>query len=187
MSDALTKLYNFVRQAPSIRKFSASILQTNVDDWQSLARAFDRSFGFSGVTKATRQCRGGDVELVCSAPLKLVHAAVLRQLPKLMSRFNVGPYTLRSDILISIKPKYAEQILSGSKLVEIRMSFPKNGSVPEQFCIHLVLRKHSLGKLPSVRSRQVIRRMSGQKFPCKLAVLRRSLNRTSVPQRKLQR
>lgn len=90
--------------------------------WSTKSKFFE-SFGFSGVEKATRQYRRGDAELVCSAPLKLVHAAVLKKLPKLMSRFNVGPYTLRNDILISIKPKFAERILLGTKLVEIRKKF----------------------------------------------------------------
>ena len=90
--------------------------------WCAKAKFFE-SFGFSCVTKSGRQYRHGDVELSCSAPLSVVHSAVLKKLPQLMSRFNVGRYSLLGDILVSIKPKYADQILAGAKLVEIRKRF----------------------------------------------------------------
>lgn len=90
--------------------------------WCNKSKFFE-SFGFASVIKASKQYRGGDAELACSAPLSTVHAAVLKKLPKLMSRFNIGAYTLRSDILMSIKPQYAQKILHGTKLVEIRKRF----------------------------------------------------------------
>jgi predicted transcriptional regulator len=92
--------------------------------WCTKSKFFE-SFGFSCITKSRRQYRHGDVELSCSAPLGVVHAAVLKKLPTLMSRFNIGRYSLLGDILISIKPKYADQILTGTKLVEIRKKFSK--------------------------------------------------------------
>ena len=84
---------------------------------------FFESFGFSCAAKSARQYRQGEEELACSAPLKVVQRAVLGKLPGLMSKFTVGGLSLRSDILMSIKPTYAELILSGLKLVEIRKKF----------------------------------------------------------------
>lgn len=84
---------------------------------------FFESFGFCRAAKSTRQYRQSDEELACSAPLKFVQRAVLGKLPRLMSKFTVGGFSLRGDILMSIKPRYADRILSGSKLVEIRKKF----------------------------------------------------------------
>ena len=84
---------------------------------------FFESFGFSSPVKAPRQYRHGEAELACSAPLRTVWMAAQSRLPKLMGKFSVGGYSLDKSILLSIKPKYAEQILSGIKLVEIRRRF----------------------------------------------------------------
>jgi predicted transcriptional regulator len=58
-----------------------------------------------------------------SAPLKVVRLAALEHLPALAKKFNVSGYALGGDLLVSMKPQYAERILSGSKLVEIRRKF----------------------------------------------------------------
>jgi predicted transcriptional regulator len=90
--------------------------------WYEKTKFFE-SFGFACASKSTRQYRHGNTELSCSAPLSAVWSAVLKQLPSLMPRFSVGGYSLDSEILISIKPKYAHQILCGAKLIEIRKRF----------------------------------------------------------------
>jgi predicted transcriptional regulator len=90
--------------------------------WYEKMKFFE-SFGFACAAKSTRQYRHGDTELSCSAPLPIVWSAVLKKLPSLMPKFSVGGYSLNNDILVSIKPKYAHQILSGSKLIEIRKRF----------------------------------------------------------------
>jgi predicted transcriptional regulator/N-acetylglutamate synthase-like GNAT family acetyltransferase len=84
---------------------------------------FFESFGFNRAEKASRQYRRGDVELVCSAPLNVVWSAVLKKLPSLRQKFSVSGYSLNNEILVSIKPEYAHQILSGEKLVEVRRRF----------------------------------------------------------------
>jgi predicted transcriptional regulator len=90
--------------------------------WYEKTKFFE-SFGFSCAEKSTRQYRHGDTELSCSAPLPTVWSAVLKKLPSLMPKFSVGGYSLNNEILVSIKPKYAHQILSGAKLIEIRKRF----------------------------------------------------------------
>jgi predicted transcriptional regulator len=90
--------------------------------WYEKTQFFE-SFGFACAAKSLRQYRHGDTELSCSAPLPVVWSAVLKKLPSLMPKFSVGGYSLNNEILVSIKPKYAYQILSGAKLIEIRKRF----------------------------------------------------------------
>lgn len=90
--------------------------------WQSKMKFFE-SFGFKRAVKSIRQYRKGDTELVCSAPHGVVRVAALNRLPQLVGKFNVNGYALYGDLLISMKPRYAERILAGSKLVEIRKKF----------------------------------------------------------------
>jgi predicted transcriptional regulator len=90
--------------------------------WESKMKFF-QSFGFRQATKATRQYRASDAELVCSAPHHVVRMAALNHLPDLIKKFSVNGYSLYGDLLVSMKPQYAERILSGSKLVEIRKKF----------------------------------------------------------------
>ena len=90
--------------------------------WFKKAKFFE-SFGFTCANKSLRQYRRGDTELACSAHLPVVWSAVLRKLPSLRQKFSVSGYSLNNDILVSIRPEYAHQILSGKKLVEIRKRF----------------------------------------------------------------
>ena len=90
--------------------------------WQSKMKFFE-SFGFKRAAKSIRQYRKGDTELVCSAPHGVVRVAALNRLPDLVRKFNVNGYSLYGDLLVSMKPKYADRILAGSKFVEIRKRF----------------------------------------------------------------
>jgi predicted transcriptional regulator len=90
--------------------------------WQSKMKFFE-SFGFRRVTKSIRQYRNGDTELVCSAPHAVTRVAALDRLPALVRKFNMSGYSLYGDLLVSMKPQYAERILGGTKLIEIRKRF----------------------------------------------------------------
>jgi predicted transcriptional regulator len=90
--------------------------------WEAKA-SFFQSFGFLRPAKSNRQYRTGEDELSCSAPLKVVRLAALEHLPALAKKFNVSGYALGGDLLVSMKPQFAERILTGSKLVEIRRKF----------------------------------------------------------------
>jgi predicted transcriptional regulator len=86
---------------------------------------FFKSFGFSSAKKASRQYRHGDTELSCSAPLSTVWSAALNKVTELVTKFSVGGHSLGGDVLLSVRPKYAERLLAGAKLVEIRKKFSK--------------------------------------------------------------
>jgi predicted transcriptional regulator len=86
---------------------------------------FFKSFGFSNSAKASRQYRRGDTELACSAPFQTVWSALREKLPELAAKFFVGKYSLGGEIVMSVKPKYAERLLAGAKVIEIRKRFSK--------------------------------------------------------------
>lgn len=87
-------------------------------------RDFFSSFGFSTARHAHAQYRLFQNELRCAAPLSEVWAAALGKLPSLMKRFSAERGAVdEGGLLMSIKPRYAEQILSGKKRVELRRMF----------------------------------------------------------------
>jgi predicted transcriptional regulator len=113
----------FVQMALALRKHAKHVHFTLPESLWSEKSGFFKSFGFSVATKASRQYRRADEELLCSAPLPVVLAAALRKLPRLMKSICLGRWTSKSDIVMSIKPKYAERILKGEKSIEIRKRF----------------------------------------------------------------
>jgi predicted transcriptional regulator len=90
--------------------------------WES-STGFFQSFGFAQAAKSYKQYRNGETELACTAPLRDVLHSALGRLPGLVRKFNVSGYALGGDLLVSMKPKFAARILSGSKIVEVRKKF----------------------------------------------------------------
>lgn len=90
--------------------------------WSSKSHFFE-SFGFESPNKAYQQYRHGDTELSCSAPLPRVWGAALSHLLDLSARFSPVGFPSPKRILMSIRPKYAERIISRSKDVEVRRRF----------------------------------------------------------------
>ena len=93
--------------------------------WTS-KKAFFESFGFDKAEASVRQYRKGEDELACSAPHSRVWAAALAKLPKLVSRFSVGGYSLNNSLLMSVRTRFAQKIMAGEKTVEVRRKFSKN-------------------------------------------------------------
>lgn len=113
----------FTQMTLEARHYAKEIHFTLPESLWAARREFFESFGFSSPYKASRQYRPGDEELICSAPVSRVWSAAREKLPKLIMRFSVAGYSLSTDLLMSIKPMYAERILRGTKLVEIRRKF----------------------------------------------------------------
>jgi predicted transcriptional regulator len=89
----------------------------------STKSGFFKSFGFSRAEKSSREYRKDDTELFCSAPISSVYAAALSKIPNLLESVWLGRYSRDTDVLMSIKPTFAERIVAGSKSVEIRKRF----------------------------------------------------------------
>jgi predicted transcriptional regulator len=86
---------------------------------------FFESFGFKSPSRAYRQYRTGDPELSCSAPLAVVWEAALDRLPNLVAKFSPAGFSLNNRVLISVKSKYVERIVAGTKHVEVRRRFSR--------------------------------------------------------------
>jgi predicted transcriptional regulator len=90
--------------------------------WASHA-AFFQSFGFESALPSHHRYRSGEGELSCSASLGVVWRRALLNLPRLIAKFEPSGYSLTSDLVLSMKPQYADKIFGNKKVVEIRKSF----------------------------------------------------------------
>ena len=90
--------------------------------WSSRAGFFE-SFGFLSAEKSRRQYRRSETELSCSAPMARVWSAILKKLPNLVRKFMPDRGLQKNELLMSIKPTYAQRILGNKKRVEIRKKF----------------------------------------------------------------
>jgi predicted transcriptional regulator len=84
---------------------------------------FFQSFGFTAAVKAPHQYRNGEAELSCSAPLPLVWSRVLQKLPRLLTKFSPGGYSLSNKLVMSMRPEHADRVFSRRKQVEFRKKF----------------------------------------------------------------
>lgn len=113
----------FTQMTLEARHHATDIHFTLPESLWSEKRYFFESFGFSCASKAHRQYRHGEDELACSAPLNVVWSSAIQKLPLLLRKFSIGKYSLNNNLLMSMKPKFAERLLTGSKLIEIRKKF----------------------------------------------------------------
>lgn len=84
---------------------------------------FFRSFAFEDARVARRQYRSGDVELEAAGPASNVLAVAQGKLAKLAHLATASGLSLDPQLLISIKPRWADAVFSGRKRVEIRRTF----------------------------------------------------------------
>ncbi len=113
----------FTQMTMEARHYAKEIHFTLPESLWISKRSFFESFGFSSAVHSCKQYRNGEEELACSAPIHVVQRCVFEKLPRLFSKFSIGRFSLKGEILISIKPAYVQKILNGSKLIEIRKKF----------------------------------------------------------------
>jgi len=113
----------FTQMTLEARHYAKEIHFTLPESLWCAKQHFFESFGFKSPDKAYRQYRSGDAELSCSAPLAVVWRSALEGLPDLAAKFSPSGFSLDNRILISIKPKYVERIIAGTKPVEVRKRF----------------------------------------------------------------
>ena len=113
----------FSLMALEVRLIAEEIHFTLPESLWEEKKQFFQSFGFAKAVKSKTQYRLFDKELRCSADFEEVWNAVLTKLPQLMKAFSFGGQSVESQLLMSIRPDYAEQIISGQKAVEIRKRF----------------------------------------------------------------
>ena len=90
--------------------------------WQEKGKFF-QSFGFESAELAEDQYRLFDRELACSATFPVVWNSVLKKMPKLAHSYLCGGFASDNQLLMSVKPEFAERIMSRKKTVELRRKF----------------------------------------------------------------
>lgn len=88
-------------------------------------RDFFSSFAFLKTQKAFRQYRLFEEEVQCSASIDRVWEAVVSKIPKLCTTFLIDGYAVDKSLMMSIRPRFADLLLDGSKFVEVRKKFAK--------------------------------------------------------------
>lgn len=88
-------------------------------------KGFFGSFGFTDAVKTPVPYRKGESEFACSAPISTVWHAARSKLSKLCRKFCLSWMSSTPPLLLSVKPIFADAIISGSKRIEIRKRFPK--------------------------------------------------------------
>lgn len=91
--------------------------------WAS-KKGFFRSFGFMRAKRTSLQYRKAEAELACSAPVSTVYSAVMKKVSGLLKRLSLSKFPGQPDLVMSVRPSFAEKILNGSKPIEIRKHFP---------------------------------------------------------------
>ncbi len=94
------------------------------DVWAEFANFFTE-YGFECNGKADKQYRHNIGELACSADYEVFWKKVRETLPSLQVDINLSEGQPLPEILMSVRPKYVDKILDGSKTIEVRKSFPK--------------------------------------------------------------
>jgi predicted transcriptional regulator/GNAT superfamily N-acetyltransferase len=90
--------------------------------WFELEQFF-KNYGFVNKGLAGVQYRLFDEELACSANFKDVWKGVVDKLPSIIENFTLNGNTAHCDLVLSIRPTFAERIIKGRKRIEIRRKF----------------------------------------------------------------
>jgi len=90
--------------------------------WKEKGQFF-QSFGFRSAELAEAQYRLFDRELACSAAFPAVWDSVLQKIPKLADLYAFGGFAADNQLLMSMKPEFADRIMRRKKTVELRRKF----------------------------------------------------------------
>lgn len=115
----------FALMALEVRHLAEGIHFTLPSSLWGQKTEFFKSFGFKDAVKAGHQYRIFDDELRCSAAFETVWQAVVEKLPKLRQNFTIDGRSMDDDLVMSVKPQYADSIIRGDKKVEVRRIFSK--------------------------------------------------------------
>jgi predicted transcriptional regulator len=113
----------FSLMALEVRDLAKDIHFTLPETLWMTKSGFFRSFSFDAKHPAESQYRLFDRELYCSAHFSRVWQSTIEKIPKLSEVYDIGNFSAENQVLLSVKPKYAEAIFKGRKTVEIRRKF----------------------------------------------------------------
>jgi predicted transcriptional regulator len=113
----------FTIMALEVRYLARRIHFTLPESLWKTKEEFFKSFGFQSAEIAETQYRLFDRELECHASFRNVWQAIVEKLPKLSQFYGANKSTPTQHLLLSVKPKNGDQIISKTKTVEIRRKF----------------------------------------------------------------
>ena len=90
--------------------------------WESKCLFFEQ-YGFRNDGMLGQQYRLWDKEIVCTASFWNVWLNVLATIPKLTRSVRVNGLKSNYDLVISVRPEFAQGLMSGCKKVEVRRRF----------------------------------------------------------------
>jgi predicted transcriptional regulator len=126
-------LFYFLAQ--EIRSIAAEVHFTLPESLWHERQEFFQSFGFTESYKANQQYRLFETELSCSASFGDFWRHAADHLPTISRLLKSSGCTDVPPLMISIKPKFAQAIMSGEKRVEIRRSFSAKWA-DQRLCIY---------------------------------------------------
>jgi predicted transcriptional regulator len=113
----------FALMAIEVRRHAQHIHFTLPENLWQEKKEFFSSFAFRDAKKSGKQYRLFENELHCNASFDVVWRSVVQKLPKLRASLAIDNCSQDSELLVSVRPRYAESILRGNKTVEVRRSF----------------------------------------------------------------
>src|ERR1022692_4720508 len=102
VTDVANKLYEFIRRAPTVRKFSAPILQSNIEDGRHPVRTFERDRAYFQLRLSEMFLRNGRELWREFMPMTVFITEFIFD-----GKQQTVPFVVNNDILNSIQ-KYVE-------------------------------------------------------------------------------
>lgn len=90
--------------------------------WEERETFFE-GYGFECVGPTNDQYRLFDKEFYCRGEFTKLWQKVLQTLPGLLKSITINGFNSRYDLVMSVRARYAHQLVSGKKTVEIRRRF----------------------------------------------------------------
>jgi predicted transcriptional regulator len=111
---------NINRKTSSCSNIHFTIPEDIWDNYQ----LFFKDYGFNMHGLSGHQYRQHTKELACVSSYRNTWDKVMETLPDLLIDLQLSDENPTPEILLSVHPKYAENILNGKKTIEIRKNFP---------------------------------------------------------------
>lgn len=113
----------FILMGFEVRHLAKEVYFTLPESLWRAKRHFFESFGFADATRSGTQYRFFDTEFLCKTNFQNFWSRIIEKNSKLMNCYSLNGKSANSGLLLSIKPKYADRIMNGTKTVEVRRTF----------------------------------------------------------------
>ncbi|HEV7165721.1 MAG TPA: hypothetical protein VGO35_10055 [Gammaproteobacteria bacterium] len=115
----------FSLMAIEVRDLAKSVHFTLPESLWESKQSFFKSFSFDQAVTCSHQYRSSEKELWSEASYKDVYRNMVSKFKEFGGIASIAGYSMESQLVMSIQPKYAAQIMLGIKIVEIRKKFSK--------------------------------------------------------------